>query len=293
MATNPYFESSFTAKNHDQLLYEDLVIESIKIHGRDYYYLPRTMQNFDKFFGEDTTSVFKDVSSVEMYLESVTGWEGEQDFISKFGMEIRDEATLVVSRKRFAETVGKDFNIPHPREGDILVFPFEVDERVRAFEITWVDDEPTFYQIGKINTFRIKVRLYEYNGEDFDTGVREIDQYNKYQYAQRIQLKEGGSGLFEAGEIVRQGNNFEAMVITFDTEEMELVVSANISEEAQAANPDVYLPIIGDVSDAEWYMDRMDNDTVHAPISDNDTLESELDDLIVTSEINPYSGHGY
>lgn len=294
MATNPYFESSFTAQAEDQSLYEDLIIESIQIHGRDYYYLPRTMQNFDSFFGEDTTSAFKSATTVEMYLESISGWEGEQDFISKFGMEVRDEATLILSRKRFAETIGKEYKLQNPREGDIIVFPYEVDMGHRAFEITWVDDEPTFYQIGKISTYRIKVRSFEYSGEDFDTGIKEIDQYNKYQFSQKIQLASGGKGSFQIGEIIKQGNTFEALVISTDTIEQTLVVSANISKEAQEANPQLRnFPIIGQDSGAAWFVDSMKDDAHHMTNADNDILEEKLDDILVVDDINPFSGHGY
>lgn len=291
MATNPYFESSFTARDYDQQLTRELIIEAIQIHGRDYYYLPRTLQNFDKFFGEDASSAFRDVGTVEMYLENVQGWEGESSFLGKFGMEIRDEATLVVSRQRWAETVGQQFGLSYPREGDIVVFPFEVDERVRAFEITWVDDEPTFYQLGKIDMYRIKCTLYEYSGEEFDTGVENIDSYNQYQYAQRLQLKEDGVGSYQLGEIVKQGNNWEALVLDVDSENFELTVSANKSPDAEAYNPDVYLPIIGQSSNAVWYLDVVENDAEHAPISDNEVIQNEMENILSFDEHNPFSGH--
>src|SRR5699024_9961758 len=210
--TNRYFESSFNAQYADQQLFDDLIVESIQIHGRDYYYLPRKLTNFDKFFGEDAESEFDKISQVEMYLESTDGWEGDGSFVSKFGMEIRDEATLVVSRKRWAETVEVEFGLKFPREGDVIVFPDEIDHFIRAFEISWVEDDPTFYQLGSLSTFRMKVRVFEHNGESFDTGVKDIDTYNKYSYSQRLQLLEGGFGVYESGEEITQGNNFKAIV---------------------------------------------------------------------------------
>lgn len=290
MTTNSYFESSFTARYADQELFEDLIIESIQIHGRDYYYLPRTLTNFDKFFGEDSESEFKDIAQIEMYLESTEGWEGDGSFISKFGMEIRDEATLVVSRRRWKETMESEFGLKFPREGDIIVFPDEIDRHLRAFEISWVDDEPTFYQLGKLNTFRMKVKVFEHNGETFDTGVHDIDTYNKYSFAQRLQLQEGGLGLYQAGEEITQGNNFKAIVLEHDTEEMELVISANTAPNAEAYNPDDILPIIGSTSNAVWYLDEVEDNSEHMKISDNDVLHDELKDLISTKEHNPLSG---
>ena len=288
MATNSYFESSFSAQYADQQLFDDLIIESIQSYGRDYYYLPRTLTNFDKFFGEDAQSEFKHAQQIEMYLENVTGWEGDESFISKFGMEIRDEATLVVSRTRFAETIGATFDLKYPREGDVIVFPDEIDRHLRAFEIAWVDDEPVFYQLGKLNTFRLKVRLFEYNGEEFSTGISDIDTYNRYAFSQKINLKSGGVGVYDVGEVVKQGNNFAATVIMHNG--TEIILSSNVDPNAEAYNPDILLPIIGLESGAEWYVDTVENDTEHVPISDNSVIEDELKGLISNKESNPFSG---
>ena len=290
MTTNSYFESSFNAQYADQELFDDLIVESIQTYGRDYYYLPRTLNNFDKFFGEDAQSQFNAAQQVEMYLENVTGWEGDQSFISKFGMEIRDEATLVVSRKRFRETIGEAFDLKYPREGDVIVFPDEVDKHLRAFEISWVDDEPVFYQIGKLNTFRLKVKLFEYNGEEFSTGIDIIDTYNRYTHSQKIKLKSTGTGLYDIGEVVKQGRNFAATVISHNIDTNEIVLSSNVDPSAEAYNPDIYLPIIGLESGAEWFVDEIENDTEHVPISDNGVIADELKSLISNKESNPYSG---
>lgn len=288
MTTNSYFESSFNAQYADQVLFDELIIESIQSYGRDYYYLPRTLSNFDKFFGEDAQSEFKSAQQVEMYLETISGWEGDESFISKFGMEIRDEATLVVSRTRFKETIGAAFDLKYPREGDIVVFPDEIDHHLRAFEIAWVDDEPTFYQLGKLNTFRLKVKLFEYNGEEFSTGISDIDTYNRYTFSQKIDLKAGGTGTFEIGEVVKQGKNFAATVIMHNG--TEIILSSNVDPNAEAYNPDILLPIIGLESGAEWYVDAIANDTEHVPISDNGVIADELKDLISNRESNPFSG---
>lgn len=290
MATNKYFESSFTAKFEDQKLVEDIIIESIQIFGRDYHYLPRTLTNFDAFFGEDPQSEFSRIGSVEMYLENVHGWEGEGEFISKFGLEIRDEATLVVSVKRFNETVGMEFDIPWPREGDIVVFPQEVDKRKRAFEISWVDDEPIFYQLGKLDTYRLKVRTFEYNGENFNTGDENIDSYNRYSHSQKIKLKAGGIGFYSPGEVVSQGKEFAATVIKHDIDENILVLSSNVSPEAEAYNPSELEPILGLESNASWFLEKVTDDVENVPIADNDTLSDELEDILSIKESNPFSG---
>ena len=107
MATNQYF-NPFPANQitNEQLLVEDLVIESMKIYGMDIFYLPRTSRDqVDFLFGEDTLKEYTKTFPLEMYLENIQGMEGEGDYISKFGLEIRDEITLLVSRRRFVHTV--------------------------------------------------------------------------------------------------------------------------------------------------------------------------------------------
>ena len=290
MSTNPYFESSFSAMEADQELFDELIIESIQIYGRDYYYLPRTLTNFDKFFGEDAQSDFRKVARCEMYLESIQGWEGDGSFISNFGMEIRDEATLVVSRKRFLESIGNQFELQYPREGDVIVFPDEVDRYLRAFEISWVDDDPTFYQLGNLNTFRLKVKVFEFNGETFNTGVENIDAYNKYTSSQRIKLQPGGSGVYSIGETVEQGNNFTSTVLAHNVEKSEIVLTSNINMDAYDTNPSGNMPIIGRQSRASWVPEAVVDDAVHIPISDNRAVSEELAGLISTKERNPISG---
>ena len=108
MPTNVYF-NNFPAEQitSEQLLVEDLVIEAMQIHGMDVYYLPRTSRDsVDMLYGEDTLKQYVTAYPIEMYLENVTGMDGEGDFISKFGLEIRDELSLLVSRRRFKYTTG-------------------------------------------------------------------------------------------------------------------------------------------------------------------------------------------
>jgi hypothetical protein len=98
-----------------------LVIEALKIYGMDVYYLPRTTRDqVDYLFGEDTLKEYRTAHPIEMYLENVTGMDGEGDFISKFGLEIRDEVTMLVSRLRFRYTVN---GYTRPREGDLIYIP--------------------------------------------------------------------------------------------------------------------------------------------------------------------------
>lgn len=179
MSTNVYFEDLYKSPNQDQKLFESIIIESIQIHGRDFFYIPRTLTNFDSFFGEDSQSAFKQAFTLELYLENLQQWGDQGHFLSKFEVELRDSAYLVVSQARFAEVVTSNIpSIVRPREGDILAFPSEIDKRMRFFEITYVNNEDVFYQLGKLYTYKLTVKNFEYNGEEFNVGIDNLDTFN-------------------------------------------------------------------------------------------------------------------
>ena len=289
MSTNPYFDSSFTADQFDQELYDSLVEESIQVHGRDYYYLPRTLSNFNELFGEDVVSVFKAAKKVEMYIENVSGWQGEQQFISKFGLEIRENASLIVSKRRFKEEIGAAFGLSNPREGDIIIFPKELDHRIRFFEISYVDAEPVFYQLGDLYSYRLSVRPFDYNGEQFETGITEIDDYElQYGASEKLEL-ESGTGTFSLGDIITQGNSYTATVLSFDKNTKELVVTANESENGTSSSPEFNLPIKSN-SGAVWTLKQIIDKTEHIGNSDNDIIDNKNIDLIDDFESNPFLG---
>ena len=104
MPTNKYFNNFTYSREQDVL--EDLIIESIKQYGHEVKYLPRTLVEQDHLFGEAKLSKFDDSVPVEMYIKSVEGFEGEGEFLSKFGVEIRDQVTFTIARKRFDQVRG-------------------------------------------------------------------------------------------------------------------------------------------------------------------------------------------
>jgi len=167
MARNPHFKDY----SGEQNAVEDLSIEIIKSMGRDMVYVPRTLVNKDELFGEDTISKFDDGYQLEMYIASVDGFEGEGDILSKFGIEIKDRMDLIVSRKRFEETVGIYESITRPKEGDLIYFPLSKT----LFEINFVEHENPFYQLGKLFTYRLSCEVFTYSQEEIDTGYSDID----------------------------------------------------------------------------------------------------------------------
>jgi len=201
MPRNVYFSQ---AVKSEQNLYEDLIIESLKIYGQDVYYIPRTLVNRDDILNEDPASKFDDAYLLEMYIENTEGFEGSGDLYSKFGLEIRDECTFIVSRRRWETRVGifSDNVIdPRPQEGDLIFLPMTNS----FFEISYVEDDQPFYQLSNLPVYRMQCSLFEYNDEDFDTGIVEVDDKSSqsaYQLAMDITIT--GGNHFEVGEIVEQ-----------------------------------------------------------------------------------------
>ncbi len=195
MPTNVYFD---TGTKPEQALYEDLIIEQLRIYGQDVYYIPRNLNGEDKVFGEDESSSFDDAYLIEMYMENVDGYEGEKELMSKFGLDIKDDATFVVARRRWEQFVSVDNNLivsSRPNEGDLIYFP----KASKMFEITFVDHDDPFYQVHNLPTYKLKCKTFEYGSEQIDTGITEIDTIETDnsldQLAHQITLETGtGSG---------------------------------------------------------------------------------------------------
>ena len=170
-------------------LYEDIIIESMKIYGQDVYYLPRTIVNEDKILGDDVASSFDTSYKIEMYIENAEGFDGEGDLFTRFGVEIRDEATFIVARRRWKNTVSRAANAiqgDRPTEGDLIYLPLSKS----LFQINHVEHEQPFYAIENLPTFKLRCQLFEYTGEDLDTGVETIDNIEKdYAYSYNLRLK--------------------------------------------------------------------------------------------------------
>ena len=176
MATNFYFQSGNNiGTTNEQRLVEDLIIESLKIYGHDTYYLPRTLVNKDTIFDEDELSKFTQAYPVEMYLDNVNGYEGQGDIFTRFGLEVRDQATFVMAKRRWEDMVqtsgGTFTQATRPSEGDLIYF----EKTKSLFEIKYVDFQNPFYQLNQIYVYRLVCELFEYSSEDLDTGITTID----------------------------------------------------------------------------------------------------------------------
>jgi len=170
LSTNFFFNNFQSSQ--EQLLIEDLVIESIKIYGLDCWYVPKKLINKDKIYGEDSLSEYNKSYMVEMYVKNVEGFAGEGDFLSKFNVEIRDQITLTIARRTFENEVQYfEFGYTRPREGDLIFLPLNN----KVFQIKFVEHEPVFYQMGALQMYDLKCELFEYSNEIMNTGFQAID----------------------------------------------------------------------------------------------------------------------
>jgi|TARA_Y100000034_G_scaffold35051_1_gene42998 hypothetical protein len=197
MPTNSYFRN-FDAKNEQELLHS-LVSEAIQIYGHDVSYIPRTLVNEDTILGEDSISEYKDAHSVEMFIKSVDGFEGEGDLISKFGLEVRDQIVFSLARRAWE---GLDIGT-RPKEGDLIYFPLTE----KLFQIMFVEHETPFYQTGALPTFDLTCELFTYSDEKIDTGIEEVDVIEQKQSLVRTFELTSVSGTFTEGETVTGGTS--------------------------------------------------------------------------------------
>lgn len=169
MPTSFFFRNS--DYNPEQNLLQNLADEMIQIFGIDCYYLPRTTNYIDKLFDEAPTSSFNVAIPLEMYINDYEGFQGEGDLLSKFGLNVADKLTLSVSRRRFAQDIGSIYNLIRPQEGDLVYFPFTTG----IFEIKFVEHERSFYQTGSLQYFELQLEKFNYDSEQFNTGIANID----------------------------------------------------------------------------------------------------------------------
>ena len=265
----------------------------MKIYGIDVYYLPRTTRDeVDYLFGEDTLKEYRTACPLEMYLENVTGMEGEGDFLSKFGLEIRDEITFLVSRLRFRYAVN---GYTRPREGDLIYIPMLTS----IYEITYVEHESNqamYYTLGRgrggnVYVYALKMKQYVFSSEIIDTGVAEIDNTMRAYYPRtRISLSAGGTGKFVNDEIVYQGSNLAnatAQALVYD-----FVPNTYIDIYRTQGDFVSTTAVKGNTSSANWSItlvsDALTQNTAFEDIIDNARIEAASDNIIDFSETNPF-----
>ena len=203
MPVNHYFQGgNGIGSDSEKRLHEDLIIEGLKIYGQDVFYLPRTLVNQDLILGEDVLSKFDDSYLVEMYIETTEGFQGEQELISKFGLEIRDDTTFVIAKRRWQDQVDSNATLikeGRPNEGDLIYVPLFNS----FFEIQFVEDQEPFFQIGNLPVYKLRATKFEYSSERIDGTIPQIgeaeDNYSLDQLRYQVTLEDGtGSILLES-----------------------------------------------------------------------------------------------
>jgi hypothetical protein len=299
MPTNVYISQGY---RNEQLLYEDLVIESIKQYGQDVYYLPRNLVIKDGILNEDIESSFTDAYAIEMYLDSLEGFEGDGTILSKFGLEIRDQANLIVSKRRWEQLVGtwnNQIDGIRPKEGDLIYIPFSKT----LFEIRFVEHERPFYQLQNLPVYRLECELFEYRSEKIDTGIPELDVYEQlYGSATTFQIS-GGTKSFIAGEIVAQ--TIDGVTITGEVSSFkrdgtngslaDLKLVGITSDDTSQIGFQLGSIFSNDSTNTEWSITKIyginDGDDKYMPndvFGDNSNYEILGDDIIDFTETNPF-----
>ncbi len=175
MALNPFF---LQGSPGEQRLIQNLINEQLQIYGVEVTYIPRKFVNKQSIIEEVQSSKFDDNFLIEAYVNTYEGYSGAGDIMTKFGVSLRDEITLTISKERFEDFIAPFLNdddyelATRPREGDLIFFPLGT----RLFEVKFVEHEQPFYQLGKNYVYQLQCELFEYEDEIIDTGVAEIDQ---------------------------------------------------------------------------------------------------------------------
>jgi len=297
MSRNVYFTNGIRT---EQLLIEDLIIESLKIYGQDFFYIPRTLISKDEILGEDRLSEFKSSFPIEMYFENVDSLAGQGAFIQKFGLMMEQSATLVVARRRWEQLVGRYgvTIIPtRPNEGDLLYFPLTKG----LFEIKFVQHQDPFYQLGKLYVYKLQVELFQYSSERIDTGIAEVDRFetlktfstnttrNPYGSVTEIIVTNSGSGYTSAPTVTFSSGAATATAVLGTGSNSDKVVSVIVTNggSGYSSAPTITLsnPPSGTVATATSTID-IDIDRTES-YADNNKFKTEGEDILF-SENNPF-----
>ena len=286
MATNQYFNHHGTNTPENRLI-ENLMIESIQTYGIDVYYLPRTLNNEDTLLGEDASSSYDSAHTIEMYIKTVDGFEGSGDFISKWGLQIKDQITFTVAKRRWQELgLSTDGRAKIPHEGDLIYFPITK----ALFQILFIEDESIFYQTGQLQSYDMLCEMFTYSDQTFDTGIDELDAIERsHSYSVDFTMNTG-SGNYTVGETVYQGASLAAATVKGE------VGSWNSTDKIlnllnMTGNFSGTVNIIGDSSSASYSISSFNaqqSAANTAATSSNVEIEAEADAIIDFTEGNPF-----
>lgn len=286
MATSVYFNNQNATR--EQFLVEDLIIESIRNHGIDIWYLPRTSQStLDDLFGDDPVKYFDQAIKIDMYMETFNDFEGQSEFFSKFGLQIDKTARVAVARRTFERFVAKSLrNLP--KEGDLIFLPVQQ----KLMEIRQVEEEKNFFQLGKVAPYMygLNIESFKYNGEFINTGIDEIDIIcdNAAPSIKFTITANNVQSSYDRGEVVYQGANLagataKGIVVSFDRPENVLRVRNIKGTFATNTN------MIGSTTGATFVLVSYDKQENASTAYENNVLiETEASNILDFTETNPF-----
>ena len=286
MATNQYFNHHGTNTPENRLI-ENLMIESIQTYGIDVYYLPRTLNNEDTLLGEDASSSYDSAHTIEMYIKTVDGFEGSGDFIAKWGLQIKDQITFTVAKRRWQELgLSTDGRAKIPHEGDLIYFPITK----ALFQILFIEDESIFYQTGQLQSYDMLCEMFTYSDQKFDTGIDVLDAIERsHSYSIDFTMNTG-SGNYTVGETVYQGASLAAATVKGEVGSWNSTTKI-LNLLNMTGNFSGTVNIIGDSSSASYSISSFNaqqSAANTAATSSNVEIEAEADAIIDFTEGNPF-----
>jgi hypothetical protein len=290
MATSPYF-NNYKAKYNEQRLIDDLMAESIKIQGFDAYYIPNdNAVARDLLYGEDPVKKFNSAFPVEMYLSSIMGHEGQKDFFSKFGLEIRNQVHVLVSRKAFYQRTPQTTYM-RPIEGDLVYVPF-LNGGGELYEIKYVDQNKDGFTLGRKNPYyyELEMEKFKYSQEVISTGMADID-IAASDSAYTLHLNVGaGTGTYTLKELVFQSPDNTYVNATAVATVQSWIPSSNTLSVINIAGEFVDgLTIIGNTSNTRYTLatfNPLENPGHLEPYS-NSLLQTNSNTYVNITETNP------
>lgn len=287
MPVNKYFNNAPKGYTQEQFLVEDLIGETIKINGMDVYYIVREQEEGgfqDLVYGEDPTAKFTRSYKIEAYFNNVMGNISGGDFLSKFGLQLNDNSSILISRRSFNKIVPANI-ASRPREGDLVYVPMQTN----LYEIKFVDDQTNYYTLGRDvklpYVFELKLEMFKFSNENIDTGVPGIDAAeSESAIALELSLDINGTGNYNIGETVFQGSDIGSSTVSAkildwypDTKIIRLYNVKGLISNTQN--------IIGSTSNTSYSIkqyDRVQN-PVNFDLYENETYETD-NSFIVTTE---------
>jgi hypothetical protein len=285
----------------EQRVIEDIIVESIKIQGFEAYYLPNINNEArDLLYGEDPVKHFQAAFQLELYLSNALEYAGEREFFSKFGLEIKNNVNVIVSKRTFSQRVPQKVETPNlqygvvtrPQEGDLIYIPF-LNGTGELFEIKFTNQTKDFFMLGrKVPYFyELELEKFKYSQEIIATGISDIDSVvTDSAYTLHLNVGEG-IGFYDSQEIVYQAADMTQANATAVAIVQAWIPSSNTLSVTNIAGEFINnIPIVGTMSGAQYVLADFDPlaDPAKKEVYDNLYINTSANEILDLSETNPF-----